>query len=100
MVPLVNDRRESLYVTRTNPVLVIDNEPVNTVTLGTLLKYFKLESDSATSSSRVLTIVQKRIDWVLKRKARMYKLFIIDFNMTDINGVELIKRLKRMIESS
>ena len=64
-VPLNIDFKYKSRVTRTNPVLIIEEEPMSVISLRAQLKNFGIETDYTISSSKALTIVQKRIDKVL-----------------------------------
>ena len=53
-----------------------------------------MQSDSTATSSKVPQLVKQRHDRAVKGEVKMYKLFLIDYSMPDLDGIELVKMLR------
>ena len=51
-------------------------------------------------STKAVNLVEERIKLVAQGVAEMYKVMLIDYSMPDMDGLELVKKLRTMIEDS
>jgi len=68
-------------------VLVVDDDPDTVAIIADTLRQFEMECDIARSGKQALEAVQRRLPDTI----------ILDVNMLDLNGFEVLKRLRRNV---
>ena len=80
--------------------LVVDDESMNVFCMRGMLKNLGISSDSTMVSTRAVKLVEDRIAKVKEGKAEMYKILLIDYSMPEFDGLELVQRLRSMLQES
>ncbi len=87
---------------------VIKNEPISTL-LGAKALIVDDDMDTCRNLSKMLRDIQMRPDWTTSGKEAIvraqdatemmdeYKVYIVDYLMPDMNGIETIRRIKKVI---
>lgn len=73
-------------------VLIVDDNKASCEYITSILKSWKIESEYSTNSIKALEMVKKRIV-----EGNEYNLFILDLKMPEMNGVELVRNLRAII---
>jgi len=72
----------------------VDDNTFNVYSLKLLIEeFFKLKCDVAYSAKEAIGLVQKR----LERLHSSYRLILTDINMPEMDGLQMSKRIKKMI---
>ena len=83
-----------------NDALVVDDEPINVIMMRAQAKYLGFKCDSTVKSAKVVQLVKDRIAKVKRGEAQMYKLFLIDYSMPELDGLQLIKMLREILKEN
>ena len=84
----------------TNVALVVDDESMNVFAMREQLKILSISSDTTMISSTALLLVMQRMERVVQGTAKMYKLLLIDYSMPKMDGIELVKEVRALIDSN
>ena len=84
----------------TNVALVVDDESMNVFAMREQLKILSISSDTTMISSTALLLVMQRMERVVQGTAKMYKLLLIDYSMPKMDGIELVKEVRALIDST
>ena len=57
-----------------------------------------ISCDSTMVSTNAVNIVEDRIAKVLRGTAEMFKILLIDYSMPDMDGLELVRKLRSLLE--
>ena len=79
-----------------NVALVIDDEIMNAYIMRQQVEALGLGCDSTINSSLALILVRERIEKFILRKVHPYTLFLIDYSMPNIDGIELVKAARHI----
>ena len=80
--------------------LIVDDESMNVFCARAQLLDIGISCDSTLISTKAVNLVEERIKLVAQGVAEMYKVMLIDYSMPDMDGLELVKKLRTMIEDS
>ena len=67
-------------------VLIIDDELINLEVMSGMLESRNIKSEQATSGPHALALIQQRVQYVTEGKTDMYKLFLLDYSMPEMDG--------------
>ena len=84
----------------TSTALVVDDENMNVFFMRNTLKGLGISCDSTMVPTKAVKLVEERLAKVALGTAKMYKLLLIDYSMPDLDGIELVKKLRAMIDAS
>ena len=84
----------------TNIALVVDDENMNVFSMREQLKILSISSDTTMISTKALLFFQHRVEKAVRGTAEMYKLLLIDYSMPDMDGLELMKELRALIDAN
>ena len=73
-------------------ILIVDDEPVNTLVLEQLLHQHDYETVSVSSGEEALDLL------MAPQAASLYDLVLLDVEMPGISGIETCKRIRQMAD--
>ena len=84
----------------TSIALIVDDEGMNVFCMRDILKSLEISSDSTMVSTKAIQLVEDRIAKVAQGTAVMYKLLLLDYSMPDLDGIELVQKLRALVDAS
>ena len=81
-------------------ILVVDDEPMNIAVLGAMLESKGFLFDSATCGEAGLQLVRERSNHVREGHGQMYKLILLDYSMSDLDGPQVASAIREHFETS
>ena len=88
-------------------ILLVDDEPINLMVCREMLRLINLESTSTTSGKQAIAVIKERIDSMnttvketAANCASMFKLILLDYSMSDMNGPEVATKIRQMLEAN
>lgn len=79
-----------------NPILVVDDEPINIFALNLLLKKFKMYADFATNGLDCVRMVKERLNKKCSCEKENYTLILMDLNMPIMDGFKATEAIRSL----
>ncbi|CDW74581.1 multi-sensor hybrid histidine kinase [Stylonychia lemnae] len=85
-----------------NRILVIDDNPFNVKSIQLMLQHcYKMECDVAFSGQDAISLVEERLRKVHNKGCfRLYQLILTDINMPEMDGLQMTKRIRKIIRDN
>ena len=93
-IPVADKQREDLRLEALD-VLIVDDDPIFLQTTADTLESMGVHADCAESGAQALDMIARRHE-----QGRDYSIVIVDWRIPEMNGVEIVRRIRSDIDSN